>query len=54
MVDEPSYARSMVRKIDAYENSGIFIGERLILTYETEQSVLGTAKIEQRVEKYLE
>ena len=54
MVDEPSYARSMVRKIDAYENSGIFIGERLILTYETEQSVLGTAKIEQMVEKYLE
>ena len=53
MVDEPSYARSMVRKIDAYENSGIFIGERLILTYETEQSVLGTAKIEQMVQKYL-
>lgn len=54
MVDEPSYARNMVRKIDAYENSGIFIGERLILTYETEQSVLGTAKIEQMVQKYLE
>ena len=53
MVDEPSYARNMVRKIDAYENSGIFIGERLILTYETEQSVLGTAKIEQMVQKYL-
>lgn len=53
MVDESSYARNMVRKIDAYENTGIFIGERLILTYETEQSVLNTTKIEQMVEKYL-
>ena len=53
MVDEPMYARNMVRKIDAYENNGIFPGERLILTYETEQSVLNTGKIEQMVKKYL-
>ncbi len=53
MVDEPSYARNMVHKIDAYENSGIFPGERLILTYETEQSILSTGKIEQMVKKYL-
>ena len=53
MVDDPSYARNMVRKIDAYENTGIFIGERLILTYETEQSILSTKKIEQMIEKYL-
>lgn len=53
MVDEPIYARNMVRKIDAYENNGIFQGERLILTYETEQSVLNTGKIEQMVKKYL-
>ena len=53
MVDEPSYARNMVRKIDAYENNGIFPGERLILTYETEQSILNTGKIEQMVNRYL-
>ena len=53
MVDDPSYARNMVRKLDAYENTGIFIGERLILTYETEQSILSTRKIEQMIEKYL-
>ena len=53
MADEPMYARNMVRKIDAYENNGIFPGERLILTYETEQSVLNTGKIEQMVNKYL-
>ena len=53
MVDEPSYARSLVRKIEAYENNGIFPGERLILTYETEQSILNTGKIEQMVNRYL-
>ena len=29
------------------------MGERLILTYETEQSILGTEKIAQMVERYL-
>lgn len=53
MVDDPTYARNMVRKIQAYENNGIFVGERLILTYETEQSILNTDKIEQLAKKYL-
>lgn len=52
-VDNPEYARKMVRKINAYENNGIFPGERLILTYETEQTILNTGKIEQLVKKYL-
>lgn len=53
MVDEANYARNMVRKIQAYENNDIFPGERLILTYETEQTILNTGKIEQLVKKYL-
>lgn len=51
-VDEPAYARKMVRKINAYENNGIFVGERLILTYETEQTILNTSKIEELVKRY--
>lgn len=51
--DDPFYARDMVRKINTYENNGIFPGERLILTYETEQTVLNTGKIEQLAERYL-
>lgn len=51
--DDINYARNMVRKINAYENNGIFPGERLILTYETEQTILNTNKIEQLVERYL-
>lgn len=52
-VDDPAYAKKMVRKINAYENNGIFVGESLILTYETEQTVLNTGKIEQMVKRYL-
>lgn len=52
-VDDPSYAKNMVRKIQAYENNGIFLGEKLILTFETEQMILNTGKIEQLVNRYL-
>lgn len=50
--DDPEYARKMVRKINAYENNGIFPGEKLILTYETEMTILNTEKIKQLVERY--
>ena len=40
------------RKTNAYENNGIFPGERLILTCETEQTILNTNKIEQLVNRY--
>ena len=53
MIDEPKYARNMVKKINAYENNGIFVGERLILTYETEETILNTGKIEEMVKRYL-
>lgn len=51
--DDPLYARDMVRKINTYENNGIFPGQRLILTYETEQTILSTSKIGQLAERYL-
>ena len=52
-VDDPAYARKMVKKIQAYENEGIYPGDKLILTYETEQTILNTSKIEQLVKRYL-
>ena len=51
-VDDPTYARKMVKKINAYENNGIFVGERLILTYETEQTILNTRSIDELVNRY--
>lgn len=52
-MDDPGYAKKAVRKINAYENNGIYAGEKLILTYETEQNILNTGKIEQLVKRYL-
>lgn len=52
-MDDPIYAQNAVRKIHAYEENNIFPGERLILTFETEQVVLDTRIIEKLVHKYL-
>lgn len=52
-MDDPVYARNAVRKIQSYENNDIFPGERLILTYETEQTILNTNKIEKLVNRYI-
>ena len=53
MMDDPVYARNAIRKWEAYEHNGIFQGERLILTYETEQNVLNTKEIEISVKRFL-
>lgn len=52
-VDDPKYARNMVNRINTYEENGIYAGERLILTYETEQTILNTSKIEEMVKRYI-
>ena len=36
-MDDPGYAQNAVRKILAYEENGIYPGESLILTFETEK-----------------
>ena len=40
-------------RLQAYEENGIFPGERLILTFETEKTVLNTRMIERMVLRYL-
>ena len=52
-MDDPLYAQNAVRKIQAYEENDIYPGERLILTFETEQNVLSTRLIQKLVNKYL-
>ena len=44
MMDKPEYARAAVHKIETYQKNGIYVGENLILTFETEQSVLNSKK----------
>lgn len=53
MMDNPEYARAAVRKIESYQKNEIYVGERLILTFETERNVLNTKIIESLADKYL-
>ncbi len=52
-MDDPIYAQNAVKKIQAYEENGIYPGERLILTFETSKVVLNTQLIDGLVHKYL-
>lgn len=51
-MDDPGYASNAVKKIKLYENNGIFVGERLILTFETQKMALNTSDIERIVERF--
>ena len=53
MMDDTIYVQNAIKKIEAYEKNDIFRGERLILTFETSQSVLRNDIIETMVEKYI-
>ena len=53
MMDDPIYASAAISKIKTYEDNGIYIGDRLILTFETKKSVLSTREIEREIEQYL-
>ena len=53
MMDSPAYAESAVRKIHCYERNGIFPGERLILTFETQRDPLNTEIVQILLEKYI-
>lgn len=52
-MDDPVYAQKAVKKLQNYEKNNIFVGEKLILTYETEQNVIQTKDIERLARKYL-
>ena len=52
-MDDPVYAQNAIRKIYAYEENGIYPGERLILTFETEKLVLDIRMVRRLAGKYL-
>ncbi|MCR4740183.1 MAG: hypothetical protein K5886_07970 [Lachnospiraceae bacterium] len=53
MMDKAEYARTAVKKVNNYQMNGIYPGERLILTFETEQDLLNSKMIKQLTDKYL-
>ncbi|MGN0343178.1 MAG: hypothetical protein ACI4DO_10345 [Roseburia sp.] len=52
-MDDPVYARKAIKKMEAYEKNGIYVGERLIVTFETSESILNTNVIETQVRRFL-
>ena len=52
-MDDPEYAEKAVRKIATYEKNGILPGQKLILTFETLQTVLDMKVVEKLVKEYL-
>ena len=53
MMDDPLYARRAVSKIALNQKNGIFPGESLNLTFETEKKILNTTEIEMLVRRYI-
>ncbi|MCR5704794.1 MAG: hypothetical protein K6G85_09230 [Eubacterium sp.] len=53
MMDNPNYAESAVKKIEMYENNGIFPGDQLILSFETSATAINMQLVRTLVEKHL-
>ena len=53
MLDDRGYLNDALNRIDAYEDSGIILGDELIITYETEKRPLRRNKVEIIINKYL-
>ena len=52
-MDDPGYLMDNLSKIRAYERSGYFMGDNLILTFETKNYPLDTREIDRLIEHYL-
>lgn len=53
MMDRQEYAKTAVKKIESYQTNHIYMGDRLIITFETEQCPLNFRIVENLIEKYL-
>ncbi len=52
-MDDPEYVEDNLRRIEAYEKNDFFLGDKLILTYETAKRPLNSRTIERMISKYL-
>lgn len=53
MMDNSAYAEKAVKKIQTYEQNGIFPGEDLLITYETGKSPINQKVIKRMIQRYL-
>ncbi|MBE5881943.1 MAG: hypothetical protein E7289_06535 [Lachnospiraceae bacterium] len=53
MMDEPEYAEKAIEKIALYEQNGIFLGENLVLTFETMKNPINRKVIQDIIRRWL-
>lgn len=52
MMDDSQYSMNVVKRINLYEENGIFPGERLIFTMETKETPFRKNDLERVIKKY--
>ena len=52
-MDDPSYLESALKKIATYEQNNIFIGDQLILTFETRKNPMSQKQVMRMIRRYL-
>ena len=53
MMDNIAYANKNIVKIEAYEQSGYFLGKNMIMTFETSQHAISSSIIKAMIKEYL-
>ncbi len=53
MMDMEEYCNKSIKKIETYHRNGIYLGEELILTFETKDHPLNSKEVQRLVEKFL-
>ena len=53
MLDKPEYAESFVVRINDYNKEGIYLGDRLFLTFETSKTPLDISTIDSLIDTHL-
>ena len=52
MLDDTSYRKDAMKRINFYEKYGIFVGEKLILSFETSSEPLNQKNIQNKIDHY--
>ncbi len=53
MMDDVEYVEKAIHKIRTYEQNGLFVGDNLIITFESKQNPLNQKSARRLIEKYL-
>lgn len=53
MMDDPGYVENALKKIELYEQNGIYPGDSLILTYETKKNPINQKVVRELINHYL-